>query len=792
MLVLTATAGASTGRLATSKPSGSGRLALGATSVARVTVINRGATRSGRTALTFLLRSSGVLNSVVGKASVKPLGPRGTTRIQVRINVNPDLVAGKFKLVACLGRGTSRCGPALAVTLFSDSAFERIAKALAGGHISATQALIYKVQALVSDSRLPPAYRGFTPVAPDASVLEQALAALPSMSPSQRRIVGPYFAPPRFKQSFWNRPAARKAQSAASPSPVDEFDYGKFGCEQLTYLTGAWRGVTSSKHVVVWYRPGDSAGRAEARRVAGWVDRDIWPKLVPAFKQPMGDAASKCDPVGDDRPDIYVMGTVSQGARPVDALTFPLGKGDNCTAKSAWMEVRSGSPRTDVAHEFMHMIQFSYPGALTSCRGTSWMQEGMATWAEPFVYPGSTGHHKKSDTIPFSFLGLPSEVKTYDTWPFWYWLAQRRGTGALKRVLEGLATQSFATSLEQAPSDGLDSAFRDYAVHVWNQSPPIGQPGFPGKSFAGWDGLALKPSTLTATIGSPSTIKVSTLSLKPLSVDFTAVDVTGQSIRSLTLTNALAGKPHGSLLVFLRLASGGWRLQDLTNQPELRLCRDKPNENVTRIVLASVNTAAEGGALGPVEHQLKGGSPCNAPIYTGTFSGSASYDATLVGAGNTLTANWSGTLNLSPYAPTPPKVNYDVLSGSLEYTFSGRVNNCDVAGQTIVMLPTLDMYQANAMTISPGVPNTYQLTVALPMLQQAAGTESNCADPSQNGETFTWALGAGQPAMVASSDPATGFHPIPVGPGGVLAGSAMGGGRGGNPSQTWTWRLTPS
>jgi hypothetical protein len=570
-------------------------------------------------------------------------------------------------------------------------------------------------------------------------------------------------------------------------------------CDDLDTLKGAWVGVKTT-HAWFWTRPGNPAASARAHALATEFEKKIWPKLTGAFKTVEDSKSDLCDPLGDSRIDIYlappgnsVLGK-ALGVTPAVFLTDHFG----CTSRSSFIIMRENGTRSTLAHEFMHVIQWAYP-VCPSGRASAWV-EGTASWAEDFVYHSDQEEHgfRNGLQIPFiSMLGLGKQ-EGYHAWTFWFSLYKKEGIAGIKRVFNSLAGGAdFPTALESGPSDGLREAWKRYAIERWNQE-PVGASGFPVRaSFrnSSWDSFKVLPVTaakVEVKIGNAveKTFDLSSSTNPPLSTWFNPVKITDRKVRQVEFHNGDLGRPGALVQAMIKLASGKWRLEDWSNRSTVKFCRDKPNENVVELVIATSNASASGGPLGAAGHKITAKPSCDPSRYVGAFTGSATYDSTLVGAGNALTASWSGTLDLRPFAPTPPNVNYQVISGGLNYSFSGRVGDCDVAGSTTVVLPTFDMSFVNVMTIFPGDPNTYQLTVALPFLETAPGTKSNCADPSQNGGAFNWILGGGTVA-VASSDPAGGAHPIPVPPDGVLSGSANAASIGGALLQTWTWTLEP-
>jgi curli biogenesis system outer membrane secretion channel CsgG len=179
--------------------------------------------------------------------------------------------------------------------------------------------------------------------------------------------------------------------------------------------------------------------------------------------------------------------------------------------------------------------------------------------------------------------------------------------------------------------------------------------------------------------------------------------------------------------------------------------------------------------------------------FAGTVSGTGTYDADELGAGNSLRATWNATIQLvevPPVAQFPgaPAGQYKLESGSLHYAFNGSVGDCTVAGSGPIDLASQpDLAGAGVLTLFDGDPRTYGFVIPLPVLASVDGTRSNCDDPDDNGKEFDVVPGLGVPAMVNA--------PLPGGPVGddwSMSGTGSGNGGPGTPEQTWQWSLTPS
>lgn len=182
--------------------------------------------------------------------------------------------------------------------------------------------------------------------------------------------------------------------------------------------------------------------------------------------------------------------------------------------------------------------------------------------------------------------------------------------------------------------------------------------------------------------------------------------------------------------------------------------------------------------------------------YTGSVSGTGSYDAAEVGSGNSLEASWNGTVGLRkapampglPDIPGFPAAIYTLSTGQIQYTFNGRLGDCSVAGSGPIDLGAQpDVAGIAVLQVYDGDPRTYSLSIPIPLLVTVHGTKSNCDNPNNNGGDLALAPALGVPWLVRASLPGG-----PVGDDWSLSGSGSGGNGPGSPDQTWQWNLSPS
>jgi hypothetical protein len=183
--------------------------------------------------------------------------------------------------------------PAAAAPADADAgSAELLDAALARGEITAEAALTYKVFALFGDARLPAKFQGASGHESESTALEEANAAIGTLSPQAQQAIAPYLQRPADVGS-WASPA-----SAGSPA----------GCQGQ-----AARWVAASPagagQVKVWYDSAAAGDEAAARAVAKAIDTTVWPGLVQGEgtrASPDDTAPAGCDG-GDARLDVYLV-----------------------------------------------------------------------------------------------------------------------------------------------------------------------------------------------------------------------------------------------------------------------------------------------------------------------------------------------------------------------------------------------------------------------------------------------------------------------------------------------------
>lgn len=252
------------------------------------------------------------------------------------------------------------------------SSFELIDQAQARGEIDDETALIYHVFAAFGDSRLPATFHGDNRGIIDSDAVVEARLRYASLSPAARATLGPFLIPPVYRGSWYDL-RINGAANTASASPADSSPPIETRCQEIA------QGLLiplESEHFVVWYPPSDDAMWLRAQRASFDLEQRIYPTLTDLLRTPKGDAGLGCNP-GDGRLDVYIV-TVP-GANPGNiAEVWPY---TACAGSASYMLVLKEDPDETavLAHEFMHMIQFTYKPP-TTCL-PDWWVESTAHWA---------------------------------------------------------------------------------------------------------------------------------------------------------------------------------------------------------------------------------------------------------------------------------------------------------------------------------------------------------------------------------------------------------------------------
>ena len=363
------------------------------------------------------------------------------------------------------------------------SSFELIQQAQQTGVISADTALLYNVYAMIDGAKLPAAYQGDVDMRdhnPDA--LRDAARRYKTLPPELQAALAPYLIPPIYAGSWWDL----KAHGAASRDASDVTPLSR--CDRV--LTEDWSAVVGV-NVKVWHLADPYAGTA-AQLVANEVDTVIWPKLTTLMGQtPLSDTGYLCNG-GDGKLDIYIAPTSAFAGSGVLGIT----PADDC-GLAPYIMIRANLPPDDfdtvTAHEFMHTLQFRFPGNICPSYSTDaewWLMESTAKWAEPFVYPN---HPSKEQNVlawariylkrsAYGTLATNEKRGWYAGYLFPYYLTRRFDNPSLIRDI-------FDATRTHEPLEAVDSVIPGGFIARWPEFARYNLNKRDLNFYEQWDGL---------------------------------------------------------------------------------------------------------------------------------------------------------------------------------------------------------------------------------------------------------------------------------------------------------------
>jgi hypothetical protein len=333
--------------------------------------------------------------------------------------------------------------------------------------------------------------------------------------------------------------------------------------------------------------------------------------------------------------------------------------GQWCTDRPAFIVIAGKRDPFVLAHEFMHVIEFSHRYA--TCKDPiSFWDEGVADWAGDYVYPNSQFELTNHDfllSVP-TWLSSATSSRDYQYWAFWMMLQHTQGIDVLKNVFTQLQSKQALAAVDAAIPGGWKQQLPRLALTVWNQE-PIGSSGWPiDEGFNTWDDWTgtpqvSKPIDAKLNGASERTVslqKASSLqtSLEPLSIGgIQEVDINDPKIREIQFQNALASKPaHVDAMV--QYADGSWELKDWTGKPKVTMCLDDMDQDIQKFVVVSTNVSTRD--LPMFTHKVRLSSSCG-PMYfaakTSTVTGSWSLQGTDP-CGNPMTGTGNETVTTGP------------------------------------------------------------------------------------------------------------------------------------------------
>ena len=260
-----------------------------------------------------------------------------------------------------------------------------------------------------------------------------------------------------------------------------------------------------------------------------------------------------------------------------------------------------------VAHELAHLGQDAF--SEDHCRPwISWLAEATAAWVENYV--GGLGPDHPEQFAPYFFdrpkLSLETNEKTatprqYGSYLFFQWLAKHKSSEAITKIWEHSEDGGHPIDTTQAAlqelgyAGGFEEAWKQFALAGLN---PLQNVDW----FEQWGmprGAAIDRDRVFADNGG----KTFAVSLPHLSAEYHWLDFS-ESVKTVQVTNELAGVPGASVQLWLRINQGGvdrYEVRDVSGEQTTTFCRDLPAENVQEMALVIANSTHADRA-----HVLKG------------------------------------------------------------------------------------------------------------------------------------------------------------------------------------------
>jgi hypothetical protein len=599
-----------------------------------------------------------------------------------------------------------------------------IEAAVGAGELTAEQGLIYRVFAAFGDRRLPAAYRGDDNEVADDSVMEETGRLWPTLSDAARTSLAPFFVPPAARSSWANLPGA----GATAPSPGAEDTAPTDPCDSDQLKGDGWKNVrTADGKVRIWWY--DDPKTPWNQQAALFMSREI-PPIWKAFKDLMGreppsDANARCFHGPDGALDIYLTRWVEKAI----ALTQASDLGPNhrliCDGTSSYIVFRTlGGPpgKYVLAHELFHAFQNAFPYFNGECQNFNWFDEGSATWAVHYVFPDSW-FAENWDTMMFYPDGEYHHLddRSYESWAFDLYLEKNLGPKIIPAIYRAFAGALSLPAINQAIG-GFKKRWPEFTKHAWNQEPipsfrqwDKGWDAHPIVSWH-WEGPLccggpvyeeLPPIELAIGGLTQRTANLPATKTGYLERTYYKLAVVDDNVRYLKFNNTLSGLPHAAVGAIVTYADGHTAYQNWTGRPYVEFCRDKPAEDVTKLVVMYANDDWQGKkGLSPSEQPtMRIRSTCETyryKILSATWSTHATADPGLdqceqfdSGFSQSGTADWSGSAG-SDDQPWPPVSKLQMSKqGGVEY----------VTGQIKATTPaTLEMSRDGCKPVIPSDP----------------------------------------------------------------------------------------
>ncbi|HEY7111620.1 MAG TPA: S-layer homology domain-containing protein [Thermoanaerobaculia bacterium] len=584
-------------------------------------------------------------------------------------------LAGRGITTGCGGGGYCPTLPStrgqMAVFLtktFGTSPSELIADDLAHDDIDYETSLLYRFYALFSDQRLPARYRNAPSDGEDSGLFQEVEAVLPSLSAAGQAAIAPFLARPDDPASPFG-PAASTATTTRRPDAGSQNE-----------CPTSWIESSGSHFKAHLCSSGNAA--ADGTLLSGMlaIAEPLWSPMTAGMGEPIADCfmegGSEVCLGGDGKIDIYILATNECWESPppvagcwsieANALAEAVGARPNDHKSGSGFilldrkrAADAAKIRTDFAHEFFHILQFRHNAkAMSADTGVeihgetiwdrSWFVEASATWAEwrfvPATSPAEVHFRFSRDFQPNRYSLLTDSPKRHMyasyIWPFF--VEQEKGASSIFQAWVAAEAANNPADITSAVEQQLSfqTHFRDFAVRNWNENLPGDPIAVLYEDLEASDGTfppfpQTKPPLATSfrlplTGGTPS--KVASVNVS-LAAQYDEITFEPDVRKVILKFDKLPGSMDVDLLV--EIDGGDWKREQVSKDVPVVYCREKEDENVSRIIVITSNHEKKRHAYLSGDYEIEGRPSCCSELkgvtaWKGRVSTSYSFGGTQV------------------------------------------------------------------------------------------------------------------------------------------------------------------
>jgi hypothetical protein len=503
------------------------------------------------------------------------------------------------------------------------SSEDLIAAALAAGTITVEDSLVDRALALFDSPGLPAAFQSSqSNLDAGTALFADIEAAQSTLSSDAMSKLAPFLARPTDPTSIFSAPRSARAG----------------GVTLAADTTTGWKSMPAAGGAARVWVPDSVGADLHLRQHAADVSK-VWAAYEDVFTYPDADAAGlpnatvnpdaavdfyfiEASDLDPRRPNCTDPTVAECSLASLSAAGFARSaEARRGNASSAYFVLDAGqggdAALFELAHEIAHGGQFHY-----DTHESPWLSEATANWVAYRVFQKlglppepAYGWLPPLFTNPSTSLTTEANSWSYRAWLYFQFAAMQRGDPVVAAVWQDAA--KVGAQGEQAVDDVFPFAdhFADYALLNWNQDPvPHRYKSAPDPTFPD-----LEPSIRRDTPALKAGAKVELdVALPHLSSAYFTFGF-DPSARKISFDNSLAGLDGAHVWAIPQVAGIWQEPQDWTAAATKEFCRDKPAENLSKLVLV-VSYAKVAGNLDA------GGTN---PVVTGKASGCGDWKGTM-------------------------------------------------------------------------------------------------------------------------------------------------------------------